>query len=972
MKKLLVAALAALLVVGLWGCKKDDATPSTPVESESNINAGITQLTTVVTDQTIASLEDYPDLEKADLTGSTCYAAIADYIARHPEVEVIYTVDLGGTICPHDTQTLTLEPGSYDPEALAANIRYLPKLTALDLPGTTLSGTQLAALKASCPDLALTYSLSLNGSEVALSTTELDLSWLDSAGIQEAATVLSLLPDLKSINLMDESGACALALTDVATLAAAAPQAKLTYSFSFYGLDLTADSTTVSLKDTAIGDENEDIVRALLTVLDCTELVLDGCGLSDGVMADIRNDFPNTQVVWRVWAGTKSWLTNTDTVSAIGKLDDASAANLAYLTAVRYLDLSQCAGLTDISFVKAMPALEIAIFSESGVSDLSPLAACPKLECLELVGCKSLSDLSPLAKCTNLKYLNIGHTAVKDLTVLKSLPLELLSYVNSGLTAEAFAGISGTVTYEPLNSSSANAYDQGWHYSSGTTYTEIYKKIRSVFGYDNQSTNPSNPLTGDDAVKKVTLVVTASSISQLEKYKNLEEANLSGSTCYDAILEYMAKHPEVDVTFTVPLGGKTVKNTSTSLTLSGGDYTYETLLANLKYVTSLKNLTFPSTSLTTDQLGALKAAAPGVTVRYTMRPQSTVIDGSASAVDLSAITAADIDSVIAQLGANPNVAWVELMSEAGTSSLSISDVKKLQDGAPNVIFHYSFTLGGKTVSTTDERIEFVGYTLNGIGEQNLRNALDILSGCTYFLLDNNTAAINNATMASIRDAYPDIKIVWRIYHDAINTWDLKKNRMQKDSLLTDTEVLRAVYGVTDSNSAVFRYLTDVKYVDLGHDTEMHDISFLGYMPKLEIAILSGSPITDLSPLANCKKLEFLEIAWCGHVRDISPLSQCDSLKYLNISHTSVKDLTPLKGLNMQMLSYVNSGNRVGFTEADWNGIAAMLPDCWLTYNPLKNNNASPYGAGWRYKESGGYTPIYRKVRDVFGLDQMTS
>ena len=190
------------------------------------------------------------------------------------------------------------------------------------------------------------------------------------------------------------------------------------------------------------------------------------------------------------------------------------------------------------------------------------------------------------------------------------------------------------------------------------------------------------------------------------------------------------------------------------------------------------------------------------------------------------------------------------------------------------------------------------------------------------------------------------------------------------SWLTDTEVLRAVYGVNDSNSDVFKYCTKVKYMDFGHNTEMVDISFMAYMPDLEIAILSGSPITDLSPLANCKKLEFLEIAWCGYVRDISPLAQCDGLKNVNLGHTRVKDLSPLYGLDMEMISFVNSGNRVSFTEAHWQEIQEAMPDCWITFNPLFDNNATPYGTGWRYKAAGGYTAIYRKVRDVFGYDEI--
>jgi Leucine-rich repeat (LRR) protein len=215
-------------------------------------------------------------------------------------------------------------------------------------------------------------------------------------------------------------------------------------------------------------------------------------------------------------------------------------------------------------------------------------------------------------------------------------------------------------------------------------------------------------------------------------------------------------------------------------------------------------------------------------------------------------------------------------------------------------------------------------------------------------------------LAKIRDDYPRTKVVWRIVQPN------KTNR----SWLTDTDTLRAVYHVNDTNSHLFKYLTEVKYMDLGHNTSMVDLSFCAYMPNLEIAILSGSPIKDLTPLGNCKKLEFLEIAWCGNVKDVSPLAGCDSLKHLNVSHTVVKDFTALKHLKLEMLCYVNSGNRAGLTADYWKEVQAMFPECWITYNPLRDNNATPYGIGWRYKESGGYTPIYRKVRDVFGYDEI--
>ena len=53
----------------------------------------------------------------------------------------------------------------------------------------------------------------------------------------------------------------------------------------------------------------------------------------------------------------------------------------------------------------------------------------------------------------------------------------------------------------------------------------------------------------------VKLVVTESDINQLDLYTNLKTVDLSGSTCYDAIAQFIQARPDVKVTYTVDLGG---------------------------------------------------------------------------------------------------------------------------------------------------------------------------------------------------------------------------------------------------------------------------------------------------------------------------------------------------------------------------------------------------------------------------------
>lgn len=987
-KKLLITALlVCALLLTLAGCNANK--PTDPSE--------VTELTMVVDETTIAKLADYPNLKKADLTGSTCYEAMAAYAAAHPDVEVIYSVSVGSASISTADSAVTLNDGSYEYEKLVDNLQYLPGLKKLTLKATRLNIVQMDALRGAYPDMDIACTIRLNGVELGPDTTELNLSSMTSEQVDIYAARLSLLPNLKRVELMTTDGKCNLTAGDVKKLEDAVPGVifNFVYEFEFFGQILSTGAERVEFVDVQMGDAAEQEIRdALDKLVNCTYFKLDNCGLSNEVMAKIRDDYPHIKIVWRVFQHNKnrSWLTDTEVVRAVYGIDDTNSDFLKYCTDAKYIDLGHNTNMIDISFCAYMPNLEIAILSGSPIKDLSPLSNCKKLEFLEIAWCGHITDVSPLAACDSLKFLNIGHTSIKNVDTLTGLKLELLSFVNSGnkvgMTEAQWKDIQAkmpgcTITYSPLKDSNANPYGVGWRYSKSplvaTNFTDCYKRVREVFDYDqvdqniangndnnnNNSTTikPTTP-TGDAAVKTITKVVTAETISELEKYVNLEEANLSGSTCYEAIAQYIAKHPKVKVTYTISLGGTTtVKNSVTELTLNHGSYDYNTLAANLKYLTKLKNVIFPSTSLTADQIGALKAANTGISFKYTMATQGTVIDGTIQAVDLSAVSSADLDATIAQLNANPNVVWVELMKSTGGSNLSIADVKKLQQSCPNVIFHYSFTLFGKTVSTTDTKIEFVNKTIGNSGEAKIREALDILTGCTYFKLD--TCGLSNEVVAGIRDDYPRTEVVWRIVQPN------KTNR----TWLTDTDTLRAVYHINDSNSGQFKYLTKVKYMDLGHNTSMVDLSFCAYMPDLEIAILSGSPIKNVTPLANCKKLEFLELAWCGHLKDISPLAGCDSLKYLNVGHTQVTDFSALKGLKLELLSCVNSGrlkdkNGEYITEEFWAEVQKMFPSCLITYKPLKDSNATPYGVGWRYKESGGYTPIYRKCRDVFGYDNM--
>jgi internalin A len=60
-------------------------------------------------------------------------------------------------------------------------------------------------------------------------------------------------------------------------------------------------------------------------------------------------------------------------------------------------------------------------------------------------------------------------------------------------------------------------------------------------------------------------------------------------------------------------------------------------------------------------------------------------------------------------------------------------------------------------------------------------------------------------------------------------------------------------------------------------------------------MLDEDSVTDLSPIANLKKLERLSVKKTG-VKDLAPLSQLKTLKFLYIADTPVTDITPVQPL----------------------------------------------------------------------------
>ena len=447
-------------------------------------------------------------------------------------------------------------------------------------------------------------------------------------------------------------------------------------------------------------------------------------------------------------------------------------------------------------------------------------------------------------------------------------------------------------------------------------------------------------------VEEITLVVTEQTIHQLEDYPNLKKADLSGSTCYAQIADYAKEHPQVEVIYTIDLGASQPNADVETLTLESFDY--DLLLEKLRYFPRLRELNLPGMELTFQQLQELRLTYPELSLRYTVALLGQEISSEAIEADLSAMTSENVEEAAAALPLLPNLRTVKLSDEEGNSALSVEEVHTLQESAPEVMLDYTFDLFGQRISTTDERVEFHSKKIGDSREPELRQALDIMKGCKYLLLEH--CYFSDEVLAQLREDYRDqTKIVWRIYF------------AKAGSCLTDRTVLRYVYNVTNSTVKQLKYCEDVEYIDFGHNEILSDWSWVSNMPRLKAIIVSGSIIKDLTPFENCKELEFLELSNCGLVTDLSPLSGCESLKRLNISYTHVEDLSPLDKLPLECFVYVKP--RASQEELDRFG--EVHPECLTQYE------GNEYGTPWRYEENGDPTPYYAKLQEVFHYPDAT-
>lgn len=450
-------------------------------------------------------------------------------------------------------------------------------------------------------------------------------------------------------------------------------------------------------------------------------------------------------------------------------------------------------------------------------------------------------------------------------------------------------------------------------------------------------------------ITEVALVLQEGETYKLDELPQLVRADLSGSVCYDEITAWMAEHPNVDVTYTVTFpDGTVVDNHATNVALGALDEAGVAATAEqLAYLPELKTLDLSSAGLSPADAATIAAVCPDAEVVYSCQLLGQTLTLTSEKVDLRGISAADVDAVISTLSALPNIHSATLGTESDCS-LSWEDLAALVQGCPDVDFDYSFTLYGKAFTLLDETIDINHIQVDDRGALICR-IIPAMKNLNF--LDMDFCGVGNEDMAAIRDAFPNVKVVWRVWF------------AENYSVRTNVEKILASKPsagglVTDRDGEALKYCTDVKYLDLGHNEYITDISFVAYMPKLQVAILAMNKIKDLSPLANCTELEYLELQTNPNITDLTPLANCTKLEHLNIANCrNFSDITPILGLDNLKRFWLGCSAPVPQEQKD--EFVRLHPDC--EFNTTVWND--PTSEGWRIDHVDPWTnQVYHDER----------
>lgn len=351
----LVAAVIALMLC-MTGCKPEYVDINDYLLYEADEPRPVTRITQVVYAADIDQLEEYPALKRADLTGSTCYDELLAYREAHPEVTVVYTVNILGKEYSLDTVSINLSqmgPGKVDEVAkLLPHFKNLRYVELMKEDGTcNLTPDDIKKLQAAVPTVPCHFTFTLFDKQVSSADTVIEFTDtpIYDSGLAQIEEAMSLMPNLTTVRLDN----CGVTSEAMSKLRASYADKEIHWRVWFGKYTCMTDETVLRLTN---GLKNEHIGE--MKYLTKAEYVDIG-----------HNEYLSDISFFQYMPNVKLIIASGTAVSDVSPLKD--------LKNLEFLELVYCSYLKDISPLAGCTGLKYLNISITGVSDLTPLKDCP-------------------------------------------------------------------------------------------------------------------------------------------------------------------------------------------------------------------------------------------------------------------------------------------------------------------------------------------------------------------------------------------------------------------------------------------------------------------------------------------------------------------------------------------------------------------------------------------------------------------
>ena len=386
----------------------------------------------------------------------------------------------------------------------------------------------------------------------------------------------------------------------------------------------------------------------------------------------------------------------------------------------------------------------------------------------------------------------------------------------------------------------------------------------------------------------------ASLESGLRRFPNLKSVDTGSFKMYaEDIPELKTAFPGVDFRYDtwVNIEGADYPEDATEVDLTDHGYTgLDTLISKLSYLPALSAVYFGENHITAADKSVLTDRFPGVLFEVVEIYNIGGVDVPANAESID-LTWATIDNTLMdKLSLFPELNSVNLHGHDLTWDERLEYARKY----PKINFGWDVEYGEEIYDSSEvTEIDLSRKRLSVADLETLKELTEQIRGLDKLIVCD--CGLDNETLGEFRKEVPDVNVVWRLY---MGKWKLRTDQITFSVLIYNYNYER----LRSKDIEVLKYCTDLKCLDLGHQSIV-DISVIGeYLSDLRLLIMADNWINDLTPLARCKHLHYLEL-FVNNITDLSPLGELHELVDVNISYNRrLSDITPL--LNSPMMERI--------------------------------------------------------------------